>query len=131
MDITTIAREDLADLSHFCNENIEYDQFTPELIEDKSFGDPHFDPENVLVGKEENKMGTVELIPDKCLAYLEKECVVCYEMCPVPDAITLTRDLTPTFDDAKCVGCGTCVHSCPAEPNALHLRSEGARRTVA
>jgi GNAT superfamily N-acetyltransferase len=56
MDITTIAREDLADLSHFCNENIEYDQFTPELIEDKSFGDPHFDQENILVGKEEGKI---------------------------------------------------------------------------
>ena len=56
MDITTIAREDLADLSHFCNQNIEYDQFTPQLIEDKSFGDPHFDTENVLVGKEEGKI---------------------------------------------------------------------------
>jgi len=56
MDIATIAREDLADLSRFCNQNIEYDQFTLQLIEDKIFGDPHFDPENVLVGREEGQI---------------------------------------------------------------------------
>ena len=56
MEITTMAREDLAALSRFCNENIEYDHFTPELIEDKTFGDPHFDPESVLVGKEKGRI---------------------------------------------------------------------------
>lgn len=56
MEITTISREDLAALSRFCNQNIEYDQFTPELIEDKTFGDPHFDPESVLVGREKNRI---------------------------------------------------------------------------
>lgn len=56
MEITSIAREDLQALTRFCNENIEYDQFTPELIEDKTFGDPHFDPQSVLVGKERGKI---------------------------------------------------------------------------
>ena len=56
MEITTISREDLAALSHFCNQNIEFDHFTPELIEDKTFGDPHFDPESVLAGREKGKI---------------------------------------------------------------------------
>lgn len=82
------------------------------------------------VPKEDVKLGTVTFTIEQCLAHLGKECVVCYEMCPVPEAITLTRDLKPVFDDTKCVGCGTCVYSCPAEPKALRLRSKGARRTV-
>jgi len=75
------------------------------------------------------KMGTAELSPDRCLAYIGKECVVCDEMCPVPEAITLTSDLKPVFNGTKCVGCGICVYHCPAEPKALTLRPEGAKRT--
>jgi GNAT superfamily N-acetyltransferase len=56
MEITTIVPGDLSALSRFCNQNIEYDHFTPELIEDKTFGDPHFDPESVLVGRERGKI---------------------------------------------------------------------------
>jgi GNAT superfamily N-acetyltransferase len=51
MEITTIRGEDLEALSDFCNRNIEYDHFTPPLIEDKTFGDPHFDAELNLVGR--------------------------------------------------------------------------------
>jgi len=81
-----------------------------------------------LVDKEEVKIGTVELIPEKCLAYIGKECLVCDEMCPVPEAITITEDLKPVFHDEKCIGCGTCVYYCPAESKALTLRSNGAKR---
>ena len=56
MKITTISREDLKALSDFCNQNIELDHFTPQLVEDKTFGDPHFDPESVLVGKQKGKI---------------------------------------------------------------------------
>lgn len=82
------------------------------------------------VHKEDVKLGTVMFTAEKCLAHLGKECVVCYEMCPVTDAITLTPDVKPVFDDTKCVGCGSCVYSCPAEPIALVLQSKGALRTV-
>lgn len=81
-----------------------------------------------LADKEEVKVGTVELISDRCLAYLEKECVVCDEMCPVPEAITLTRDLKPVFHEDECVGCGICVHACPADPKALILLHKGVKR---
>ena len=81
-----------------------------------------------LADKEKVKIGTVELNPDKCLAYIGKECVVCDEMCPVPEAITITSDLLPIFHDEKCIGCGLCVYYCPAEPKALTLRPDGAKR---
>jgi GNAT superfamily N-acetyltransferase len=64
MDITTIARQDLEPLSDFCNWNIERDDFTPPLIEDKTFGDPHFDPELALVGREKDRI--VAFMPGLC-----------------------------------------------------------------
>jgi mycothiol synthase len=56
MKITAILRDDLPALSDFCNRNIEFDQFNPELIEDKTFNDPHFDPELVLVAKKKDQI---------------------------------------------------------------------------
>ena len=81
-----------------------------------------------LVDKDEAKMGTVDFYPDYCLAYLGKECVICGEMCPVSGAIETTEDLKPIFDNEKCVGCGTCVYSCPSIPKALSLSSKDSRR---
>ncbi len=81
-----------------------------------------------LVEREEVKIGTVEFSSDRCLAYMGKECVVCNEVCPVHGANTITSDLKPVFHGEKCVGCGICVHSCPAQPKALTLRSKGAKR---
>lgn len=80
------------------------------------------------VRREEVKLGTVEFNLGRCLAYRGKECIVCNEMCPVPGANTITGDSKPVFHGEKCVGCGICVYSCPAEPKALTLRSKGARR---
>lgn len=81
------------------------------------------------VGKEQVKLGTVSFDRDHCLAYQGQECVVCSEMCPVPGVITVTEDLKPSFHLPKCVGCGTCVYSCPANPKALALLPDGATRT--
>ncbi|MCW4021326.1 MAG: 4Fe-4S dicluster domain-containing protein [Candidatus Bathyarchaeota archaeon] len=83
------------------------------------------------VNKEQVKAGTVEFYPDKCLAHMEKECLVCGEMCPVREAITVDSQFRPIFHGEKCVGCGICVHQCPAEPKALTLRPTGAKRANA
>ncbi len=82
-----------------------------------------------LSDRDKVKLGSIRFNPDLCLAYMAKECVVCDEMCPVQDAITLTRDLTPVFHEDECVGCGICVNSCPADPKALTLIPKGAKRT--
>jgi ferredoxin-type protein NapG len=76
------------------------------------------------------KLGTVSFDRDHCLAYQGQECVVCSEMCPVEGAITVTEDLKPSFHLPKCVGCGTCVYSCPASPKALTLLPDGATRAT-
>jgi len=81
-----------------------------------------------LISKNGVKMGTALLNQGICLAYLGKECVVCDELCPVPDAITLDEQKRPHFHSDNCVGCGICVHYCPAQPKALTLSSTGARR---
>jgi len=82
------------------------------------------------IDRKDVKLGSVEFDPGKCLAYKGKECIVCDEMCPVFEAITLTEDLKPVFHEEKCVGCGTCVHACPADPKALVLLPKGAKRVV-
>jgi ferredoxin-type protein NapG len=80
------------------------------------------------IATEQVKLGRVNFDQDRCLAYQGKECAVCSEMCPVPRAILVDGDLKPTFSPYECVGCGTCVYSCPANPKALGLSAEGARR---
>lgn len=79
------------------------------------------------IGRDEVKLGTVHLNKEYCLAHRGFECMVCAEMCPVPGAITV-QERKPVFNKDECVGCGTCLYACPAEPKPLQLTSEGARR---
>ncbi len=81
-----------------------------------------------MVNKEQVKLGTVELDSRICIAYEVKECLICYEMCPIPEAISVAEGLKPVFHKEKCVGCGTCVNVCPTDPKALTLKPEGSRR---
>jgi len=80
------------------------------------------------VDKAQVKLGTAKLNQELCLAYNGRECLVCSEMCPLPDAITVTEDQKPVFHNTICTGCGACVNACPANPRALTLLSEGERR---
>lgn len=81
-----------------------------------------------LVDREEVQIGTIMFIRDLCIAEEGKECVVCDEMCPIPEAVEITEDLKPAFNNEECVGCGICVYHCPAEPKALILQPKGAKR---
>jgi len=64
MRIEFIRREDLPALAAFCQRNIEHDEFTRPLIEDKTFGDPHFDAELNLVGRSGDRI--VAFMPGLC-----------------------------------------------------------------
>jgi ferredoxin-type protein NapG len=81
-----------------------------------------------IANRNKVKIGTVDFYSNYCLAHMGKECAVCGEMCPVLGAIETTEDLKPIFNNEKCVGCGTCVYSCPANPKALSLSSKGSKR---
>jgi translation initiation factor RLI1 len=67
---------------------------------------------------------------DRCLPWAAgTPCVVCEEMCPVPDkAIVLEGDRLVTRPDggksrlarpkvvaSRCIGCGICEYKCPVE----------------
>ena len=53
-----------------------------------------------------------------CLAYQQGFCSVCYERCPVPQAIEMD-DGIPRIVLERCTGCGVCRDVCPAPENAI------------
>lgn len=55
-----------------------------------------------------------------CLAYQHSYCSVCYERCPVPQAISLNEGI-PHVQLENCTGCGVCRDVCPAPENAILL----------
>jgi len=63
-------------------------------------------------------MGSAEVIFDKCLLALNKECDRCIAACKyeavriVPSSMPLL--MAPVIDQTRCVGCGACAVICPA-----------------
>jgi Pyruvate/2-oxoacid:ferredoxin oxidoreductase delta subunit len=53
-----------------------------------------------------------------CLAYQGSFCSVCYERCPVPNALQLNEGM-PRVVLEVCTGCGVCHDVCPAPENAV------------
>lgn len=76
------------------------------------------------------KLGSSILNLGNCLAWHGKLCIVCYEVCPVPEAISITDEAKPSFNENSCVGCGRCVNACPAQPKALTLTTKGEKRLL-
>jgi len=85
-----------------------------------------------LQTKREQVIGKAFLNRERCIAWADEEdCIVCEEMCPVPDkAITLQGKggeadgdgqftvQQPIIDRDLCIGCGICEHQCPVEGEA-------------
>jgi NAD-dependent dihydropyrimidine dehydrogenase PreA subunit len=77
-------------------------------------------------------IGKAYIDQNRCIAWSDhRDCIVCEEMCPLPDkAIYLEkRDFTrldgsivttqvPQVDRDKCIGCGICEFKCPLNGNA-------------
>jgi MauM/NapG family ferredoxin protein len=89
-------------------------------------------PDLALRTKRDQVIGKAFLNRERCIAWADEEdCIVCEEMCPVPDkAITLQpKDgegagdnqpevQQPYIDRDLCIGCGICEHQCPVEGEA-------------
>ena len=73
-----------------------------------------------LSGQIPVKLGTARIAPTTCLAHQGSFCSTCSERCPVPGAVLVTNG-RPRIDASACVGCGLCVHHCPAPWNAIAL----------
>jgi ferredoxin-type protein NapG len=82
------------------------------------------------VSREDIKTGSAVINTDRCIAWTGGSCLVCYEVCPVRDAISLIDETRPVFRSDLCVGCGRCVYACPAQPKALTLTSDGDKRPL-
>jgi polyferredoxin len=82
-----------------------------------------------LEDKRKQVIGLAEIDQTRCLPWAEgTECIVCEEMCPVPEkAIELEyktiRSVSgevinlglPVVENDRCIGCGICEHKCPVE----------------
>jgi MauM/NapG family ferredoxin protein len=85
-----------------------------------------------LEQKRTTAIGKAVIDRERCIAWKEEaECIVCEEMCPVPDkAIWLEVEnklkegasvvsiQKPYVDLDSCIGCGICEHKCPIEGEA-------------
>jgi MauM/NapG family ferredoxin protein len=77
--------------------------------------------------KQVTVIGKAYIDQNRCLAWSDhKLCMVCEEMCPLPQKAVLLTDLdvidpngdkrtirVPQVDRKTCIGCGTCEYKCP------------------
>jgi len=68
------------------------------------------------------KLGTLELDTERCIAFQGIECGVCARVCPVgPAALDLDEQGRPVIG-SSCVGCGVCVRACVTSPSSFTLQ---------
>ncbi len=59
---------------------------------------------------------------DRCLAYNQTLCTLCFEKCPLQGLAIVMKDfLFPVIIEAKCNGCRECVNFCPTTPPAIRV----------
>jgi polyferredoxin/NAD-dependent dihydropyrimidine dehydrogenase PreA subunit len=84
-------------------------------------------PRQLLRVKQSTPIGRAVIDESLCVVYARGlPCIVCEELCPVPEkAIRLRRekDLQYPLVTPGCIGCGICEAYCPAEPRAIRVVS--------
>jgi NAD-dependent dihydropyrimidine dehydrogenase PreA subunit len=85
-----------------------------------------------LEEKRQKVIGKAYIDTNRCIAWADhRDCIVCEEMCPIPDkaiklettqvanpdGTTVTVKL-PHVNRANCIGCGICEYKCPLNGEA-------------
>ena len=99
-------------------------------------------PELTLADKRREILGRAVIDEDTCIPFAEgRECIVCEEMCPVPqkaivfdldevtrpDGVTVTVRLPRVIED-DCIGCGICEYQCPVNgPAAIVVKTDAGQ----
>ena len=86
-----------------------------------------------LAEKKLTQIGTVDLLKEKCVVYVDKKnCGACGEVCPT-HSISFTDKgnvLYPEVDTNYCIGCGACEKSCPTAPKSIVVRANPVHKKV-
>lgn len=80
------------------------------------------------IAKEDVRMGKAIMDKDLCITRQGHDCRVCHASCPMYNKAIYLEDFNyPTIDHRYCVGCGTCVNVCMANPKALRIKPVATR----
>lgn len=80
-----------------------------------------------LRAKRQTVIGRASIDKNRCIPWADyKSCLVCQELCPVPDKAIVIRQVEVVAPDGqsvklgrpevvgdRCIGCGVCQHACP------------------
>ncbi len=93
-------------------------------------------PPLTLEEKRRQVLGRAYIDRDRCLPWADgRPCIVCEEMCPVPEKAVVLENVEVVQDDgsplllqrphvveARCIGCGICEYKCPVPgPAAIRV----------
>jgi len=69
------------------------------------------------------RLGTVELVPERCVTFIGTTCRACADACPVGEAaLAMDQAGHPVLKHEGCVGCGVCVRACITYPSSLTIQ---------